>query len=522
LTQDTSQYFDPDYREESRDLFRQWSEKISHLGKYDYYSLGSVSPRVFFRIMADDLRFIHSLGAAGAYSESCVDWSVMGVQMYVSARMLWDIELNEEDLFEEFRNGLFGAAAEEMQAYYETLERYWTQPRDGMWFSGLFSADPELRHANGPLIDEAWEHLNRAAGQAEGVELERIEYIRDRFVFAYSFVKAYTESKRFAERALESSSENWREFLDEGAVQSLRMLEDYDRVTKEVIQTDPLYKNHYFHGSYIEGKNAGLYRAVRGQLASGFRRLLETGRENLQREEYALMKSSLAALVAGHDPKYRIPSIEELARFEECPPRSREIVVDGDLSEWEEIAPRSMYPAEDKEWQNERPGLEGAFFKVCWDSRALYFAAEVIDREMRQTRVDGSIWEEDCVQLAVDASPREDSSDRPAAKYCSEFGFALTSEGPLVWRWIAPEGKEPGRVQGVSTAVERRGDRTYYEAALPWNELSMEKVEEGEWIGLSVSVNDAGSQSGRRFLAWGGGILGSKNPALHVPLVLAE
>jgi hypothetical protein len=47
LTQDTAQFFDPEYEKVDYDQLRAWQQKCRHVGRSNYYGLGALTPRYF-------------------------------------------------------------------------------------------------------------------------------------------------------------------------------------------------------------------------------------------------------------------------------------------------------------------------------------------------------------------------------------------------------------------------------------------------------------------------------------------
>ncbi|MGC8862464.1 MAG: DUF4838 domain-containing protein, partial [Armatimonadota bacterium] len=162
LTQDTSQHFDPDYKQTDRDLWLAWRSTAAHVGRYDYYGLGWFTPRYFVRLAADDIKFIHANSAAGFYCEVYPNWSVTAPQLYVASRLLWDSSLDTDTLLDEYFNSLFGPAAGEMKRFYSLFEQYWAKPRPGRWFEGFADIKAELAIADADLIEQAWQYLFKA------------------------------------------------------------------------------------------------------------------------------------------------------------------------------------------------------------------------------------------------------------------------------------------------------------------------------------------------------------------------
>ncbi|GGD51418.1 LamG-like jellyroll fold domain-containing protein [Paenibacillus nasutitermitis] len=151
---------------------------------------------------------------------------------------------------------------------------------------------------------------------------------------------------------------------------------------------------------------------------------------------------------------------------------------------------------------------------LTWDDDHLYLSARIRDNLFSQSETGGQIWLGDVIQFG--ASPGMPGEH--AGMY--EYGMALTSAGPQLYRWSALEG-EPGAITSGQLAVERNEQRreTDYELAVPWSELAPIRPGEGPFS-FSFLVNDNDGAGRKGWIEWGGGIGGSKDSGLFVPIRL--
>jgi hypothetical protein len=178
--------------------------------------------------------------------------------------------------------------------------------------------------------------------------------------------------------------------------------------------------------------------------------------------------------------------------------------VDADLSEWKGAAvvldggPRVKIDG----WRG--PSDESARAWVQWDQHNLYFAAEVTDDAFSQPHTNRDIWQGDCIQMAFrpGVPPRQASYEG-----VTELGLALTPEGPLLWEWF-PEDRP---LEAGAAAVERRGQATYYEASIPWQQLGAAGADLPRLWAWSFTVNDRDGDQFRGWLEWTPGICGGKD-----------
>jgi len=153
---------------------------------------------------------------------------------------------------------------------------------------------------------------------------------------------------------------------------------------------------------------------------------------------------------------------------------------------------------------------------VHWDEQSLYVTGTVVDDVHSQDETGVSIWRGDSVQFALTAGlPGERAS-------MHEFGMALTSEGPQLYRSISMNDKPVGPMeQGFDLRIERDEAEklTYYYLELPWTELGPVMTDDG-WLSFSVLVNDNDGAGRRGWIEWGAGIGATKNPALFNGMIL--
>ncbi len=191
LTQDSSQYYDAAYEKRDHDILEKWSKMAHHLAVYDYYGLGWFTPRLFTQIVARTLPFLPTVAVKGFYCESYPYWAHIGPQLYLATRMLWDTSLDANVVLEKWYTSMFKEVAEEMQRYFETLERGWTdRKREGQWFLGLDRLYVQLAEWPHDVRDEAWEQINSAYSAAKSeITRLRVDYVRQGNRLAYLLSK---------------------------------------------------------------------------------------------------------------------------------------------------------------------------------------------------------------------------------------------------------------------------------------------------------------------------------------------
>ncbi|OUS76058.1 hypothetical protein B1748_14705 [Paenibacillus sp. MY03] len=151
---------------------------------------------------------------------------------------------------------------------------------------------------------------------------------------------------------------------------------------------------------------------------------------------------------------------------------------------------------------------------LTWDANHLYLSAKIKDDTFHQPESGGNIWLGDSIQFAVSPGlPGQHAG-------MIEFGMALTSSGPQLYRWSGINNAS-GTVTNRQLSITRNAsaNETVYELALPWAELSPITTAD-QTFSLSLLANDNDGSGRKGWIEWGGGIGGSKNTALFHPVTL--
>lgn len=187
LTQDSSQYHDPEYEKRDHDMLERWSKIAHHLAVYDYYGLGWFTPRYYPTIISRTLPYLPTVSVKGHYCESYPYWPHIGPHLFLATRLLWDVGTDPAKVLDEWFERMFGEAAAEMKAYFDALERSWmTRPRVGHWFQGLDCMWQQLLQWTPAAREEAWQHVNAAYDAAMSQKVrQRVDYVRRGHRVAY-------------------------------------------------------------------------------------------------------------------------------------------------------------------------------------------------------------------------------------------------------------------------------------------------------------------------------------------------
>lgn len=197
--------------------------------------------------------------------------------------------------------------------------------------------------------------------------------------------------------------------------------------------------------------------------------------------------------------------------------------IDGELGEWTDAAPMGMGRQDQvrgMSWSS--PTEFSAYAYTKWDESFFYFACAVTDATFESPSLDNLATTGDSVAFAVTRDPMLTNSEQGYGTDDMEFCFALSGDGQThLLRARGTNAHPAGRCEKAMIAIKRNGSRTFYEAAIPWQELGMTPPEEKRKFGFTVLANDKNA-SGRGAIVWSDGIYNEKRPFLFPPLRLGR
>lgn len=216
-------------------------------------------------------------------------------------------------------------------------------------------------------------------------------------------------------------------------------------------------------------------------------------------------------------PPTTIPLVEAV-RVQAFPVRSP-VKIDGNLSEWKEarwFQPADVVVYSGAQWLGEEDLSAGV--AVCYDNRNLYLALRVTDDVQSQKQRGINLWRGDCVQIALD--PLLDRSVRTYTSDDHEMGFTVNDSGGLdSYRWFGPFRMGNGSLSNVQFKINRVGNVTSYEIALPAGTLQPLCPRPGVKCGFNIVVaDDDGSGKRESSLELAPGLTDSKNPCCFAVL----
>ena len=197
ITETSALWWQEGRKEEDQALSREWAKRCKHLSRYDYYGMGTFTPRVYPHAMDEQIKFDKSLGFEGMYVEVYTFPPHTAPMIWALARLQWDHTLDVDDLLGEFYARMYGRAAPVMKQYFDLLERSWNTPRAGRtgWVHRnivrqALAMDPADVDAGMGLLERAM-----TAAQAPQPR-KRIEIHRAALRFAGYAIRAYALSEQ--------------------------------------------------------------------------------------------------------------------------------------------------------------------------------------------------------------------------------------------------------------------------------------------------------------------------------------
>jgi len=159
-----------------RDDIVGWSKICDRLYIWDYTTnfRHYFRPHPNLRVLGDNIRFFVKHGVKGIFEQGA--YTSAGAEMaelraWLLARLLWNPNLDDRKLTNEFLDGYYQAAGKHIRAYLEVMHD--AVDRDGYYLGCLPSyREPTPGFLNFAVLNEGWQHLNLAEESVSGdVEL---------------------------------------------------------------------------------------------------------------------------------------------------------------------------------------------------------------------------------------------------------------------------------------------------------------------------------------------------------------
>jgi hypothetical protein len=239
ITQDTSQYFDPDYEKRDLDLLEKWSKVSNNIAVYYYYGLGWHTPRYYPGIIARTIPALPGLNVKTFYSEAYAQWAHMAPYLHLSARLAWDTTLDAEEIMTKWFKAMFHDSADDVRAFYDHLETSWeNRDRKGWWFHGLLRIYTHLVQWLPEDRDRAWNLIEAAHENAsDPVARARIGWIMRAHRFSNLLSRAYESADKLTADTPD---------LSERVAETLELTRQMFRAYRDGILGDPSFDHTYY------------------------------------------------------------------------------------------------------------------------------------------------------------------------------------------------------------------------------------------------------------------------------------
>jgi len=131
ITETSALWWEEGRKDADQQLTREWAKRCKHLSRYDYYGMGTFTPRIYPHAMDEQLKFDKSLGLEGMYIEVYTFLPHTAPMIWSLSKLQWDHTRDIDELLEEFYQKMYGPAAPLMKQYFDLMEDSWNTPRPG-------------------------------------------------------------------------------------------------------------------------------------------------------------------------------------------------------------------------------------------------------------------------------------------------------------------------------------------------------------------------------------------------------
>lgn len=167
---------------------------------------------------------------------------------------------------------------------------------------------------------------------------------------------------------------------------------------------------------------------------------------------------------------------------------------------------------------------------LMWDDKYLYFGAIATDDHYFNDRAPGELWAGDSIQFGVENRVYQGDfrigMGGTGGNNYTEIGIGLLNGvTPAVYRWLAQDGVNPtGEVPNCQLEISRKGNKTYYELAIPWTELIAQDyvLDENTIFGFSMLINENDGSGREGWLEYNAGIGRLKNTIMFGKMNLVK
>lgn len=206
-----------------------------------------------------------------------------------------------------------------------------------------------------------------------------------------------------------------------------------------------------------------------------------------------------------------------------CKKAPSHFIIDGNLKDWQKFNPirfNKRYQLASRDtirWEGKKDKTAEVYFS--WDEEYLYFAVKVIDDVFYQEGNKPTLSLGDCVILSFDVGDSPRKPGKLKGVFTIYF-FALTKEGPIVYRRYARPEDEVESVEKIEFKGRRNGKEEVYEGKLPWGALKSGFVPlVGGVVRVDIVIPDNDGEGRENWFQWTPGLMQKGNPAYFGELI---
>jgi len=195
-----SKYFDSNLRAEQYKYIKTWSKKTDNLYFWEYYLQcwppWRNLPTPFPHIISDDLKALKKI-SKGEFIEAESWWGgsshpirmdlpgMQHINLYVTARLFWDVNLDVDVLLAEYFKLFYGPAADPMKKFWDAAESYWMQQDDVKSKLAVVNENTDSAKVFTPerikLLTQLLEHAKKITAN-DSIYRKRVDLIDQEFI----------------------------------------------------------------------------------------------------------------------------------------------------------------------------------------------------------------------------------------------------------------------------------------------------------------------------------------------------
>ncbi len=198
----------PEQKKLHGDIASGWAEAAERTAVYEYFINGSWPGihRLVMPYIAESIKYLYRKGIDLYQMQSGDEFGINGLNYYIAGKLLWNTELDEKELLDDFYRMAFGNAGDSVKKFHNRLEEAWKiQTLDGLDVSCNSIKNTRLLDYLSPqLLEECNQDLTDAENAANNDLIRRrIEFYKKGFRYAELTVDGVKATKKLEELGLD-------------------------------------------------------------------------------------------------------------------------------------------------------------------------------------------------------------------------------------------------------------------------------------------------------------------------------